>query len=68
MIKTPMIRDIAGNSIVCSICTKTPSLIRKRQERGFCRSEIQKFTFVNDCISEQKNEVIGVFLQKLCMN
>ena len=44
---------------------KTPFLIRKRQERGFCRSEIQKFTFVNDCISEQKNEVIGVFLQKL---
>ncbi len=68
MIKTPMIRDIEGNSIVCSICTETPFLIRKRQERGFCRSEIQKFTFVNDCISEQKNEVIGVFLQKLCMN
>ena len=53
------------HSLVFSACTKTPFLIRRRQERGFCRSEIQEFTFVNDCISEQKNEVIGVFLQKL---
>ena len=51
------------HSLAFSACTKTPFLIRRRQERGFCKSEIQELTFVNDCISEQKNEIIGVFLQ-----
>jgi hypothetical protein len=48
-----------------SLRQKTLVFSKKRQGRCFCRLEIQEFTLVNDCISRQENEEIGVFLQTL---